>query len=265
MAYLISEGANPLETTADGTNAVLSACYGGHRETLQWLVEELHCSLDVQDKLRNRPMHCAAVNTKPDAMNYLLDKIPGELNLTNEKGHTPLDIAAYNGAVATIKMLLGRNCITTNIDTRGNTPVHGGVVSDNAECLKLLLYACPPAYLEHVNNEGFTPLKFAKHKKLRNMVRVIKEYEMVQAVLKGDLRQVRRLHEDEDVSLLCTDDKGRTLQQLATAETVKAYLSENLQPDDRSRSSRGGGTFKITGFHIGVLTFMMLASFYARK
>ena len=78
-----------------GETLIHLACRRSHREMVLFLVEEAGVSLHVRDDYGRTPMHDACWRAEPDLelLDFLLDRVPELLMLSDKRGHTPLDYA----------------------------------------------------------------------------------------------------------------------------------------------------------------------------
>ena len=89
---LIRSGANVNVTTPSGATPLLFAAAKGNHNLIELLLRS-GANMRARDKLGNTAMHYAAKNNRNKVVKDLLPLI----NKRNNKGQTPLDIAAMNG------------------------------------------------------------------------------------------------------------------------------------------------------------------------
>jgi len=78
---------------------------------------------------------------------------------TNERGWTPLMLAAFNGYDEIIRLLFKHHANANASDSVGNTPLHWAADAGKVSCAKLLMEN--RAEIETCNKSGFTPLTLA--------------------------------------------------------------------------------------------------------
>ena len=256
-ALLISHGADPKERTREGADCVLTACYCGQAEMLKWVVKGLNLSLETEDTMHNRAIHCAAASTNLATLKFVLEEMPGELNVTNGNGHTPVEICAFKAAPKCVRYLLSKNCLVSNIDPRGNTTVHLAVAGGDEECFRLILHT-PGSLHAHLNNEGISAASIAEAKG-PHLVRAYREFLVFLAAREGKLEVLRDLHERYDIPITICDPFQRSLANVTTSPEVLEFLASDAKQHSAAPPSQ------LDAFFIAVLTFASLSLLFARK
>ena len=130
-------------------------------------------------------------------------------------GSTPLALAAENGEVGVVKLLLARNDVDANRrDKWGRTPLSLAAEQGHEEVVKLLL-ARKDIEADATDNYGRTPLSFAAEK--------------------GHKTVFRMLSAQDDVDIAAKDKEGRTPSWFAERRSYKE-LFRMLMTHDEVRS-----------------------------
>ncbi|CAK0832846.1 unnamed protein product [Prorocentrum cordatum] len=113
----------------------------------------------VRQRFVSGAMYSAALAGKPDALRDLLRSHPDAVDKANNKGFTPVFIAAQKGQVEALKVLVEAKA---NLDKARNidaTPVSIAAHKGHVEALKVLVEA--KANLDKAMNDGATPVFMA--------------------------------------------------------------------------------------------------------
>ncbi len=172
----------------------------GHVNVVNTLFEiagnKLH--LNEKNKDENTPLHLAAEGGHDDVVTMLLEgghdnvvimldskatnnvqKGANKLNLnaTNKEENTPLHLAAKEGHVKIVDVMLqfaGELTINAN-NIRGNTPLHLAAIHGHVDVVNKLLEPKFEVDLNNRNRQGQTPLHFATIKCYPDVVKVLCE------------------------------------------------------------------------------------------
>jgi ankyrin repeat protein len=98
-----------------------------------------------------------------------------DINLQDESGQTPLNIAAKLGHLQIVQYLLKKDCLINLCDNDENTPLHNACFMGHYDIVKTLLDYKASTNLE--NNSGLIPLNYAL------MVKGEDYYKIVQLLL----------------------------------------------------------------------------------
>ena len=105
------------------------------------------------------PIHDAAGAGDVEKVRALLAVDRTAVDAKDGNGHTPLLIAAANGQIEVMKLLLEKGAAVDAKDSNGSTPLTLAVWQGYLDMAKLLLEK--GAAVDAKTNEGFTPLMFA--------------------------------------------------------------------------------------------------------
>jgi ankyrin repeat protein len=128
------------------------------------LIERSPCAknrsgLHSKDKHGNTPLHIAAQQGNLKVMQLLLDN-NAVINKADKQGRTPLYVAAQNGQLSAIKMLLDSNADVNEASNEGVTPLLLAVQTGDASSVEMLLEGYKEGFgdIDKANNNGETPL-----------------------------------------------------------------------------------------------------------
>lgn len=115
---------------------------------------------DAKVTLGNLPIHDAAKTGTGAEVQALLAKDPTQLNVKNSRGATPLHLAAINPNPTAIQALLSAGAEVNAKDEEAFTPLHMAAFHRQADYALLLLEA--GADVEAKTTSGRTPLSMAE-------------------------------------------------------------------------------------------------------
>jgi len=161
LAYaLISSGADVLRTNSDGWQAVHYAAAGNGHLILEML-EQAGATMNVANNRGDTPLMIAADKTNRAGFQWLLERFPQDVNDAGGKGYNPLLHTAYDGHVDLVAKLLSVDGINVNAQTlAGNTALHLAALRGNEGVVRLLLAA--GADVAILNNRNRSVLAMAQ-------------------------------------------------------------------------------------------------------
>lgn len=112
---------------------------------------------NVGDYWKDAPLLQAVWQDNLEAAQLLLDQ--GAVPDIKGRGYTPLGLAAQNGSVPLVRMLLRAQADPNRKSDDGDTPLHGAALLGHAEVITALVRAKPD--MAAFNREGLTPLAVA--------------------------------------------------------------------------------------------------------
>ncbi|XP_034906631.1 uncharacterized protein [Populus alba] len=117
----------------------------------------------------NTLLHVAVSCGSDNITSYLAPTFPSLITIQNSQKDTILHLAAREGKASdTIKSLAESNpSLMRKTNTKGNTPLHDAVITDNKEVAKLLV-SRDPEVAYYNNNNGKSPLYLAVEKGKKN-------------------------------------------------------------------------------------------------
>lgn len=112
----------------------------------------------------------AETGDRPAVALFLEDRVNTEIH--NERGWTPLMLAAFNGHNEVISTLIKHHANVHAIDLLGNTALHWSAEAGQTSCAKLLIEN--RAEVDACNHSGMTPLfRAATHRRLGDVFLLI--------------------------------------------------------------------------------------------
>ncbi|XP_041856626.1 ankyrin repeat and death domain-containing protein 1B isoform X2 [Melanotaenia boesemani] len=140
-----------------GVTPIHLAAWFGSLETLKLLVQA-----GAEQKVENEEglniMHCAAINNHTEIVEYIINDLQmKELNKENQSGRLPFALAAERGCVQMLEMLMEPyNMATMKPDKKGDTPLHLAARNGHLDAVQLLLQSFDTR--DEVNMDGETAL-----------------------------------------------------------------------------------------------------------
>lgn len=95
-------------------------------------------SLTQQTQRGNSPLHLAAADGNIELIGLIV-RAGGECNAINENGETPLHFAAASGSVASVMCLVRKGSVLEVEDEEGRTPVEWALESGHKNVVRLLI------------------------------------------------------------------------------------------------------------------------------
>uniref|UniRef100_A0A8H7K4T2 Prion-inhibition and propagation HeLo domain-containing protein n=1 Tax=Bionectria ochroleuca TaxID=29856 RepID=A0A8H7K4T2_BIOOC len=165
ITLLLDNGAPVEVCTSDGSSPLILACARGHSHVAKLLLER-GAFISSEGRLKNTPMHLAACNGHLEVVKLLLEheagviaptyhegtfegyeesvnlprgKQTGISNRSNIVGDTPLTVAASNGHLEVVRLLLEHEARAATTDRHQRTPLHFAAALGNVEMARLLL------------------------------------------------------------------------------------------------------------------------------
>ncbi len=216
---------------------------------------KLGTDVNLLDKERRAPLHCAVGGCHAALVNFLLS-VPGiDVNIPNLYKARPLHFAAYNGDDVVTKMLLAAQKININMPTRyGMTALHIAVHNGHEAVVKALL-GHSGISVAIQDEDGQTPLMVARRFHHAKIMSLIENYLLRNAKpashLNAELRQkawqsnVARIKELIHLGADTTapDESGMTALHLAAqrgnVDVVKILINApRLQVNARDKNGR---------------------------
>ena len=170
---LIENGANVKLKNQDGTTALHFATHGNYHKMVNLLLDHGACAHE-KDSRGNTPLHYISMTLKDEKKNSLpkftIDKLVKkydenilEIDLGNNKGETPLHLAAEKGMKEVSQYFLEKGALLTAIDGIMETPLHKAVNHPNV-IKRFLEEDNVSSFINRTNESGDSAL----HKASRN-------------------------------------------------------------------------------------------------
>ncbi|CAH0047582.1 unnamed protein product [Clonostachys solani] len=188
VTLLIDNGAAVEVCTSDGSSPLILACARGHSHVTKLFLER-GASISSEGRLRNTPMHLAACNGHLEVVRLLLEHEAGvvapidhegtfegceESGISNRKnivGDSPLALAASNGHLEVVRVLLEHEATVATTDRHQRTPLHFAAVLGNVEMARLLLDKGADAVAQDAS--GYTPLLCSAKRNHSELVKLL--------------------------------------------------------------------------------------------
>jgi ankyrin repeat protein len=139
VKFLLNNGANPMDRSSCGKNALQLAAMRNHQEVVAWLGRH-GFSLKDRDECGNSTVHLAALGGAKKVLAYL--KAQGvPVAEINSDGMSPLHYAAMNGNKDVVSMLVAGG-FDLPVDQRaynGQTPVHRACLYGRCPAIGVLM------------------------------------------------------------------------------------------------------------------------------
>jgi len=139
---LLDVNANPAALGEGGYTPLHSAAKNGSAEAIAQLANQMSVEeVNIQGYDGDTALYYAALNGTPEAVDTLL-AYGADPTIANEKGYTPLHMAAYSGAAQIIKRLLKIPEVAELINLQGvdgDTPLYYAARSGSLEAVEALL------------------------------------------------------------------------------------------------------------------------------
>eukprot|EP01096_Ripella_sp_DP13-Kostka_P005140 TRINITY_DN17821_c0_g1_i1.p1 TRINITY_DN17821_c0_g1~~TRINITY_DN17821_c0_g1_i1.p1 ORF type:complete len:160 (+),score=56.44 TRINITY_DN17821_c0_g1_i1:71-550(+) len=116
-------------------------------------------------------LHLAIVQEKVDEVNYILQKHRFSVNTKTHRGNSPLHLAATDGNIELIGLLVRAGGECNAINQNGETPLHFAAASGSVASVMCLVRK--GSILEVEDEEGRTPVEWAVESGHKNVVRLL--------------------------------------------------------------------------------------------
>jgi len=195
---------------SDGASPIHWAALGGHVHVLRFFAE-CRVPLDIRagNALGSQPIHWACCNGHIGAVDILLNN-DVNIDTTDNKGCSPLVIAAQFGRTSLAGYLMGRGARLQLVDKEGDNALHWAAFKGHSELVRLLVHS------------GFNP------RQKDNFGQTVLHL----ACLSGSLQTVSDMVEQDNVELDIEDHNGNTPTKLAEGRKnwdIVSYLNRALK------------------------------------
>lgn len=177
--FLIKRGAKIDTLSIRGTTPLISATRTGSLELVQLLLKAgASKSINHINNYHNHALHYAVAAERIDIIELLLS-YGADINLKNQKGYTPLELAVNNQLVATVDFLIKKGAkidtIGNTIDNLDNTLLIIAINDKDAslEMIERLLEAGAAKVINHQNKSSNSALHYAVKNKRIDIVELL--------------------------------------------------------------------------------------------
>ena len=237
VMMLVKAGADARATDAETATCLITAAYGGHADTVRYLVDLPEVDLNHQDSRKYSVLHFAVEQKYADVVQVLIDA-GADIETKNCDGRSPLHLASILGELTTVKMLVKAGADVRATDAERDTCLTLAAYDGHTDTVRYLV-GLPEVDLNHQDSNNFTALHFAVQEKRADVVQVLidagadietKDDEgrspLLLASIEGELTTVKTLVE-AGADVRATDAERDTCLTLAAhfghTETVR-YL-----------------------------------------
>ncbi|KAL5012661.1 hypothetical protein ScPMuIL_011212 [Solemya velum] len=186
------------------------ACLGGHVTILRFMIEnKAPVNEPSNNDLGARPIHWACVNGHIAVVDILI-QVGVPIDIVDNKGCTPLIVAAQYGQTMLGGYLMGKGCRLQVLDKDGDNALHWASFKGYSEMMRLLIYS------------GFNPRQTDK----------FGQTPLHLACINGNLTSVQELCEQDGVEIDLADKNGKTpliLSRGRKHDSVVEYLNKELK------------------------------------
>lgn len=149
----------PNEIILNGNTALLLAASKGHREVVEALMNDRRTEWGA-NPLGETPLHAAAAGGHTEIVRFFLGRTGYDVNAEMEGGLTALSTAAWHGRAETVAALMAADDIAWSADEKGNTPLHIAAGRGDTEIVKIFvdLAGRKSIDMNARNADGHTPL-----------------------------------------------------------------------------------------------------------
>lgn len=154
--YLVEQGADIRIRDDSGNNAFKYAIGGGNKQLISLLMDE---SAEEKTNDGNNALHIAVLSGSLESVKAVIAENPEMMNERNDKGQTPIFLAAQNNKYVIVKELTEAGADINLYDNDSRTILHLSVLYNNLASIKLLVEH--NVEIDATDSNGNTPLLLA--------------------------------------------------------------------------------------------------------
>eukprot|EP00184_Porphyridium_aerugineum_P000271 CAMPEP_0184697862 /NCGR_PEP_ID=MMETSP0313-20130426/4668_1 /TAXON_ID=2792 /ORGANISM="Porphyridium aerugineum, Strain SAG 1380-2" /LENGTH=176 /DNA_ID=CAMNT_0027156703 /DNA_START=121 /DNA_END=651 /DNA_ORIENTATION=- len=125
-------------------SALLRAAAWGHKETVEWLLENTNADIKLKDEDGMTALHLAAQSDRDKVIRVLINSGAG-VNELSTQGDTPLILAAKFGCDTSLKVLMDLGADTKMKGSSGKSALEWATERDQGACVGTLISYKPVA------------------------------------------------------------------------------------------------------------------------
>ncbi|XP_049435757.1 ankyrin repeat and death domain-containing protein 1A [Epinephelus fuscoguttatus] len=160
LKLLVQAGAEQKVENEEGLNIMHCAAINNHTEILEYIINDLQMKeLDKDDQSGHRPFALAAEHGCVEMMDMLIEQYNMVTMKPNKVGDTPLHLAARNGHLDAVQLLLQSFDTRDEVNMDGETALYQAADNGQEECVLALLEAgCDPNILTTAQCSALHPV-----------------------------------------------------------------------------------------------------------
>uniref|UniRef100_A0A8D3AC94 Ankyrin repeat and death domain containing 1B n=1 Tax=Scophthalmus maximus TaxID=52904 RepID=A0A8D3AC94_SCOMX len=160
LKLLVQAGAEQKVENEEGLNIMHCAAINNHTEIIEYIVSDLQMKeLDKEDKSGRRAFALAAEHGCVDMLEMLTEPYEMATMKPNKRGDTPLHLAARNGHMDAVQLLLLSFDTRDEVNADGETALYQAADNGHEECvLTLLESGCDPDILTTAKCSALHPV-----------------------------------------------------------------------------------------------------------
>ncbi|XP_054713567.1 serine/threonine-protein phosphatase 6 regulatory ankyrin repeat subunit B-like [Uloborus diversus] len=156
LKFYLKNGADINARSINLSTALHFAAKGSSLETIKFVLEQ-NLDANVKDITGQSPLHVAAAYGRKNIVTFFVQKVGLHVDDLDNYCKTPLHIAAKNGHIDTVEVLLQNGANTIAHDLRGLSPVYYAIINHHLNVAKILLQKDASVSINEATG-GFTPL-----------------------------------------------------------------------------------------------------------
>ncbi|XP_071338846.1 ankyrin repeat and death domain-containing protein 1A isoform X2 [Trachinotus anak] len=252
LKLLVQAGAEHKVENEEGLNIMHCAAINNHTDIVEYIINDLQMKeLDKDDQSGQRAFTLAAKHGCVEMLEMLMEPYKMATMKPNQRGDTPLHLAARNGHLDAVQLLLQSFDTRDEVNTDGETALYQAADNGREECVLALLEAgCDPNILTMAKCSALHPVS---ERGDTSLVQILLEYKACtdfQNQLEAPLHlAVKNSHLPVIHSLLdagcninVTDKRSQTAMhlaaELARIEVVEMLLKAGLDLTLRDRQGK---------------------------
>ena len=171
VKMLVKAGADVRATDARRATCLILAAYGGHTETVRYLVGLPELDLNHQGSRNHTALHYAVQRKHADVVQVLIDA-GADIEAKDDTGSSPLHLASIEGELTTVKMLVEAGADVRATDTKRVTCLMLAAYYGHTDTVRYLV-SLPELDLNHQGSKNDTALHSAVQRKHADVVQVL--------------------------------------------------------------------------------------------